>query len=255
MENDNNAVEEFLNGLKPKENPFESKDLEPEKAEGEEGKEEDVVDVKPVPFNKDPKVQRYIDKQVAQALESHKPTEVEKFQKEANVEIPDVLVKIIGNDTPEKQQALKEFAQYLGGLEEKGAQRAIKELENQANAQAQEDVRAQEELDESFGDIEEEYGVDLSSNTAKARQLRTQFVDYVRKIAPKNEDGEVVAFPDMQSAFETFQERQQKAPATSTRAKEIASRGVSRSSDATLAPKTTGKSWKDIEKLFNSLSN
>lgn len=254
MPNDKSAVEEFLGSLgQPKEDPFKSDDPfakadEPKTEEEGEGKKEEKLD-----FHKDPKVQKYIEKRIAKALEGVKPAERIVEEKKGSDDIMDSLVEIVGNDTPEKIRAIERFHKSLLTLEEKGAQRALQQLQEQTERAREEDVKAQRELDESFEEIEETYNVDLSSNSANARKMRSEFIDYVRKIAPKDrETGEVIAYPDMQAAFEDFQERT-KRPAN--RAKDLASRGMTRSGsgDTTVAP-TTDKSWKSIDKLFSKLS-
>ena len=130
----------------------------------------------------------------------------------------------------------------------------LQQLQQQADKQAEDDRQAQEELESAFEEIEETYDVDLSSNTAFAKKTRADFIEYVRKIAPKNKEGEVQSFPDMLSAFEEYQERSKRS-APASRAKELASRSMSRSSDATTAPAATGKSWKDVERMFSKLSS
>ncbi len=257
MPNENKAVDEFLDGLnKSEENPFDNKNEDPFKEPLVEKQEaaDDETEEKPLPFHKDPKVQRYVEKQIAKAIALVKPTEVERFREDTHGqddEVTAVLERIIGNDTPEKAAAVKDFRKVLGSLEERGAQKALQHFAEQAQERAEEDRKAQQELDDSFEEIEETYNVDLTSNTASAKRMRSEFVDYIRKIAPKNEDGEVVAYPDLSAAFEEYQEKRKPAP---SRAKELAARGMSRSTDATAAPKTGGNSWKDVERIFSRLS-
>lgn len=256
--NETSAVAEFLKG-EEKEKSF----FEPEKEElfseekAEEKKEEEVVDEKPLPFHKDPKVQRYVEKQIAKALEGvSTKSETQKFIQEVkgeeSSELMDALTAVIGNDSPEKLRVLKAFEKRMGDIEIKASERAVQEFKAQAEAQVKEDQRAQKELDEAFESIEETYNVDLSSSSPVARKMRSDFVDFVRRIAPKDASGEVIAFPDMSSAFEEFQERT-KRPAGNSRAKELASRSMSRSSDASVQP-TGGKTWKDVDKMINSLN-
>lgn len=265
MPEDKSAVEDFLGGLnKQEKDPFKSSDpfaqmTEEKQEEGTEEKEEEEAAV--LPFHKDPKVQKYVQKQIDKALEAIKPQgEAQRFSEDARAgteqdEITAVLERVIGNDTPEKVAAVKDMRRVMGSLEERGAQRALAQLEEQAGQQAQEDQAAVDELDASFEEVEEAYGVDLSSSTPKAQKTRSDFIDYIRKIAPKNEEGEVTSFPDIPAAWEEFQDKSKRVSPTTNRAKELASRSLSSSTDATVAPKVTGKSWKDIDKIFNNLSS
>lgn len=248
MPKDKENVADFLNNISDKPDLFKEETVEPE--EEVEDKED-----KPLPFHEDPKVQRYVEKQIQKALKDVKPSAEREFRQETKsdeLDLPPALVRLVGNDTDEKKLALREFASYLEGLKGAAKQEFIQELEEQQQHQVQEDNAAVQELDEAFENIEDNYGVDLSSNSTNARQLRTQFVEYVRKIAPKNEDGEVSAFPDLDSAFEEFQERNKRPSAS--RAKELASRGMTRSTDtSTAAPQ--GRSWKDVDKFFSKLKS
>lgn len=257
MADETNAVAEFLKDEKKEKSQF-----EPEKTifteelietlPTEEDDEEKAE--KPLPFHKDPKIQRYISKEIEKRVKDLPVQSAEReFRSETEDEGTDILTRIIGNDTPEKQSAVKDFRKYLGSLEEKAAQKALGEFQANAEAQIEEDRKAQRELDDSFEEIEETYSVDLTSNAPAARKARSEFVDYIRKIAPKNEDGEVIAYPDLNAAFEEFKERSKRAP-SNIKAKELAARGMSRSTDASQAPQNTDKSWKGVERLFSKLS-
>ncbi len=262
MPEDKSAVEDFLGGLnKEEKDPFKSSDPfaemnEDTKDEVVEETVEDAEEEKPLPFHKDPKVQKYVDKQIAKALEGVRPSQVQEF-KEAVSEDTDDLVSaftaIIGNDTPEKQHALKLLDKTLKQVDQRAAEKALEGISKREQAQLEEDRRAQTELDESFDEIEDSFSVDLSSNAPSAKKMRSDFVDYIRKIAPKNEEGEVTAFPDLNAAFEEFQAKSKRVPQNATRAKQLSSRSMSNSTDATVAPKATGTSWKDVDRMFNNL--
>lgn len=224
--------------------------------EGTTNEVSDEMDVeeKPLPFHKDPKVQRYIEKQV-KSLTANAPV-LQSTETVAPSDVKDVIAAfadIIGNDTPEKVKALSALEKTLQGADERASQKAIERFQHQQEEvlkQASEaDRQAQEELDTYFDEIEETYNVDLSSNSASAKAMRSQFIEYVRKIAPKDEKGEVAAFPDLLGAFEDFQERSKRPP---TRAKELANRGITRSSDTTQAM-PQGRSWKDVDRFFDKL--
>lgn len=249
MPNEKNAVVDFLNEVSP------PKDIFKEETQIE-NTEEPVVEEKAVPFHKDPKVQRYVERQIEKALKD-RPSVEREFKEAVSSDVKDVIgafTTIIGNDTPEKVKALEALEKTLNGADERASTKAIERFQKQMQEEQQRateaDVKAQNELDDYFDEIEETYNVDLSSNSTSAKKMRADFIEYVRKIAPKNEQGEVAQFPDLVNAFETFQERQQRAPAT--RAKELASRGMTRSGDASNAP-VTGKSWKDVDAYFDKL--
>ncbi len=250
-------IDEFLetvSGDKPKADPFLADDSDPlgskdSKQEGDEGTkdedgESDVKDEKPLPFHKDPKVQRFIEKEIAKRIGT-KPEKTSTSDDSSEDELTETLIEIIGNDTPQKVAAVKKFRSQLGQLEEKGAERALSQIREQAEAEKREETEAQEQLVEAFDSIEEEYGV----FTVKERN---DFVDFIRRVSPKDADGDVIQYPDIQEAYKVFKSGYK--PSSNTRAKDLASRSMSRSSDATSTPQT-GRTWKDIDKIFSKLSS
>lgn len=251
-----NEVDEFLKDIKDdaQVEPF-SKDASDPLNQG--GTDKGIVDDKDekVPFHKDPKVQRYIDKEIAKRIKDVKPTEVEKFTKDVGMdedELTETLTEIIGNDTPQKIAAIKKFRNQLGKLEEKGAERALAQLREQAEAESAEEAQAQEELANAFESIEEEFEVDLTSNTTAARKERNDFIDFIKRVSPKDGNGDVIQYPDFEETYKLFKSTQK--PVENKRAKDISSRSMTRSTDTGSAP-TTGKTWKDVDKAFAKLAN
>ncbi len=248
-EDKNSTTVDFLNNIDSVE-PFKEEPVEEEKEPIET-----EVDEKPLPFHKDPKIQRYIEKEVDKKLKDFKPAERQFREDVEDIKLPSSFIKLVGNNTPEKVEVLKDLEKYFGTLKGEARQEFLQEMQQQQKQQVEEDKRAEEELENYFEQIEESYNVDLSSNSATAKKQRSDFIDYVRKIAPKNEEGEVVAYPDLVSAFEEFQDKGKRAPAS--RAKELASRGMTRSTDASAgAPKYQvgkGDPWRQVEQHINRL--
>lgn len=251
----NNAVDEFLGDLKnndgdgvfeaSKENPFENENIAQEEVVQEEVKE------KPIPFHKDPKVLKFIEKEVEKRANAFKPqTEEQKF---VGDDIDDVLTRIIGNDTPEKVSAIKDFRKVLLEREERGAERALSQLDQRRQAEIQEENDARAELEEGFETIESTFNVDLSSKTPQARKTRNDFIEFIQRIAPKDENGEVSDYPDFEETFKLFQER--KKPELNTRNRELASRGMARSGETSTTPKDRDFSWKGVEKAISGMFN
>lgn len=248
-EDKKSSAVDFLNNIDSNE-VFKEDSVEEIKEEKEE---------KSLPFHRDPKVQRYVDKQIEKALKD-RPSAEQQFRKEVveEVNLPSSFIKLVGNDTDEKKQVLKDLSTYFGTLKGDAKKEAWEEMQQQAQKaqqlQVEADTKAQEELETYFEEIEETYNVDLSSNSASAKKTRSEFIDFVRKIAPKNEEGEVSAFPDLVSAFEEYQERIKRLQPSNRIAKELAARGLTRSTDASTAV-PTGSSWKDVDKFFDKLKN
>lgn len=223
------------------------------KIEAKETKAEDKEEVeeKPLPFHKDPKVQRFIEKEIAKRIGEIKPED--KTTEEIKDEADELLIRIIGNDTPEKVAAVKDFKKYLQGLEEKGAERAISRLQEQEIAARREEEQALETLNSGFENIEQNYNVDLSSNSPVAKKTRSEFIDFIRRVSPKDEDGEITSFPDLNETFALFQEIGKNKVPSNARAKQLSSRSMDRSVEASGAPQSDDKSWKAVDRIFGKL--
>lgn len=254
MADESSAINEFLNGFgQPKEDPFKSADPFAEKETVDEVIEEAVEEEKALPFHKDPKVQKYIDRQVAKAIaDTPTPPKERQTFKEEEINLPPSFVKLVGNDTDEKKQVLKDLSSYFGSLKGEARQEFLAEMQEQERAVQAQDQAALDELNAGFEEIEDSFGVDLSSGNANAQRIRGAFVEYLKKVSHKNADGEVDQFADIPAAWEEFQSKAQK-PANN-RAKTLASRsmGTQIVSDA---PQVADRSWKGVEKLFSKLSN
>ncbi len=257
-------VDEFLGQVngeskdEPKNDPFiddESDPLATKEVEGTKVAKEDEGDKtgKPeLPYHMDPKLQRYIEKEVGKRIKDIKVPEAPVAKAEAGTDdLTETLIEIIGNDTPQKVAAVKKFREQLGSLEERGAERALEQIRNQADAEAAEVQAAEEELVNAFERIEEENGVDITSNSTAARKERNEFIEFIKRVSPKDANGDVTQYPDMDEAWKVFTSNR-KPTTDNKRAKDIASRSMARSTDSGGTP-TTGKTWKDVDKIFSKL--
>lgn len=244
--NQDSAVKQFLEGTNDNmfdqsKDPFADVTIE-QKEEPIEEKEE-----KPLPYHKDPSLQRYIDKKVKEGLGSReekedKPQAVDDFK-----DVVDSFRTIIGDNTPEKVRALETLQKSLNNLDQKAAQRAEEKIEEIAQRESMADEEAEQELESAFESIEENFNVDLTSSGS--RKTRQEFVAFVEKIAPKDRNGDVIDFPDMNSAWETFSEMKKSTP---NRAKELASRSMARSTGtATVQPKRVD--WNAVDDFMDTL--
>lgn len=251
-----NEVDQFLGDLKEEEkDPFKSEAVDPLNLVSKEEEKKEEEEEEKLPFHKDPKVQRFIEKEIEKRMSGVEPRVIEREVAPSTDTDPltDVLTRIIGNDTPEKISAIKDFQQALASREERVRQEALDEIDRRVDEEREAEIEAQNELVEGFESIEDTFGVDITSNKPSAVATRKEFVDFIQRIAPKDEDGQVVEFPDLEETFRLFQDTK-KGAQPSNRAKELASRSVGRSSDSTVAPQTTDKSWNAVEKWFGKLS-
>jgi len=249
MDKDKTELDAFLGDLsntssedlKQSEDTFETK---------EETVEEPEIE-KPLPFNKDPKVQKFIEKEISRRLADFTP-EVKETTQVPNTRVDDVLTRLIGNDTPEKVSMIKEFKEILLEGTQQAKAEAIAELESRQNANVQADQEAEEELESAFENIEENFDVDITSNNPIAKKTRQEFVAFVEKIAPKDRNGDIVDYPDMNSAWETFSDIK-KSTAQPNRAKDLASRGMRNSAETTSSVPQGRSTFAEAERFIENL--
>ena len=216
--------------------------------------EEDVAEVaedaeKRIPYFKDEKVQKFIQKEIKKGLEGYKSSE-QTFKEEVSQGEPKFissLEKIIGNDTPEKIQALKDLKEDWGGMSKLAKQQAMKDiLEAQQEAEQNEQVELEEavdELDEGRDEIESHFGKPLTEKQWEG------YKDFLLDIEPK---GGYQEYPDFIKTFDKFKSLNSRSNAT---AKTLASRSMERSAPASNQEAPKGGSWKDWEAEKEKLLN
>ena len=205
-----------------------------------------------VPFHKNPKVMKFIEREIAKRIPESKPepeVRVVHSQDEDEDPLSDVLVRIIGNDTPEKLNAIKDFKKALGGMKEEAKYEALREIYSEREEEQQAEIDAQNEVSDALDDIEDTFNIDF--DTPQGRKTKSDFIDYVKRVAPKDNTGEIVAFPDWRETFSLFKESQR--PVSNDRAKDLANRSIS---NTTVANTTQAvDSFEQMDKWLESLSN
>jgi hypothetical protein len=252
MEKD--SVASFLDEFSNKsENPFDVQPKDPFNQEiiPEEKAEEPEKEDKPVPFHKDPKVQRFIEKEINKRMADIKPAEPTK-EKVSQDDEDDYYARLIGNDTPEKVAMIREAKLRDQKLLEQAEERAFNRLSRTEQEKMRAEQEAEQELTSAFENIEETFDVDISSNNPIAKKTRQEFVAFVEKIAPKDRNGTIVDYPDMNSAWETFQTIQ-KSTAQPNRAKELAARSMARSAETKVDLNQKRTTWDDAERFIETL--
>lgn len=248
-----NELDEFLGNLKDNnEDPFKEAETSEDKTKEEDVEKEEEKEEKPLPFNKDPKIQRFIEKQIEKRLASQGKVEKEfVHDTKPSSDDDDYYARLIGNDTPEKLAMIKEAKARDEKLLAQAEERAFSRLSKAQQEEVQAERKAEEELENALDDIEERFEIDITSNEPVAKKTRVDFLKFVERIAPKDKYGEINEYPDMLEAFETFKEMKAK-PSSASKAKDLSSRSMSRGGDtSTTSPK--GYSWKDVDKLFDKL--
>ena len=149
-------------------------------------------------------------------------------------EVPDWWVTLAG-DSQESKQAYDQ-------LMKTSTQKAIDALKEESQSKSKEEGKLVSTITSNLESIEDKFGVDLLSD--KSEKERTDFLNYVEKLASKDDNGKIV-FPNFEATFELWQaknELEQKSkedskpkPNTALR-KQVASLSV-KSNDVTHQPK------------------
>jgi hypothetical protein len=152
---------------------------------------------------------------------------VAEARRESNSEESDYLKKverIYGTDTAEAITATDLLKQAIQGAKEDAKREALEEMRAE-RAQEQKEVQKESEaLDTMLEELEDQYGVDLTSKRSEA--TRTAFFTRLQKLSPKDSDGNVIAYADHHAVWEDLQARSKK---TENRAKDVVSRGMTQS--------------------------
>lgn len=257
MADETKAVDEFLGDLanNGSQDPFSQTpdDLfeAPQEPKKDESLEEEKVE-KPVPFHKDAKIQRMIERQVEKRLaERTVETPVREEKQDSESPYGDILKEIIGDDTPEKRNAIDKFNRTFLDREERIAGSIRQESAQEAQAEAQAEAEADDTLANGFENIEESFGVDLYAPENK--KLKGQFIDFIKKVAPKDADGEIADFPDIEGTFETFQSLRQRNSQTE-RGKDLASRSIERGSNSAAPTLKEQPTFDNLDSLFEKMT-
>lgn len=152
-------------------------------------------------------------------------SETQKFREETGAEdIDQNLARIYGTNTPEAKEATQLLQQALKKSTDKAVERALERFQEERAKENTEVAREESTLDSFMETIEDEFNVDLTSNTAEAKRARDTFLDTLERLSPKR-DGEIVEYAD---PIATWEYAQSKLNRPSNRAKELSSRGMTR---------------------------
>lgn len=154
---------------------------------------------------------------ITEAQELRKTTEEADYLK--------LVDKIYGNATPEAKEATELLKEALKGVHASARKEALEEAvktyqserENESQAVADEE----ENLDEMMDGLEEDYDADFSNEAT-----RKGFLDLLEKVSPKDRDGNIIEYADPDTTWQLYEQQRTRG---SNRAKELASRSMTRS--------------------------
>lgn len=231
-----NEQDQFLKDLEVDEtaDPFQPETPVVEKPE--EGKEEDDVAVQK---ERDNREARRAKKALAEEREANivlntRLQVLSEVKNEANgtSESLKTVDRLFGTDTPENLAATELLKTAFKGMKEEAVREAIETIREE-RAKEQESVKQEEKvLDSMLEELEDEYNIDLTSPSADT--TRKAFFRELERMSPKDSNGNVLAYADHLAVFESLQSKSKKPE---NRAKDLASRTMTRSgasADSTL---------------------
>lgn len=167
---------------------------------------------------------------------------LENAPKSAPDDVDPRLVRMYGADNIE---AAKLHQELLNDAESRAEERALTRMKSSQAEEAAQEREYQTFITGELEAIEDAFDVDLTSNAPAARKTRSEFLDLVEKLSPKDAGGDVVGFADFESTWDVYQSRKKEAPAS--RAKEVAARTMQKSGNpapAQQAPTPGFDGWK-----------
>lgn len=190
------------------------------------------------PFNKNPKIKRFIQKQVQKGLEEAlqsqmQPNQVRVDNTPTNDDVPAAWIAMYG-DNEDSRKAWKHNSMILDDYKMQAKQEALAEIRSEQDRATAEVQEFEGLIESSLEDLEEEYNVDLTSNTPAAKKARSEYLDLVQRLSPKDADGNVTSYADFHETWNIYQSSRPVAP-TNTRNKDLAARSISQNSDAPAA--------------------
>lgn len=242
------AVQEFFNNL-PKEDKSEKADIFGTKKAPTEPtippKDEDEEEIDDSLKNRrhrrlEAKLQAEREANIALSERVKVLSEVDKFTKETPEVDPDIARMFDTSDIG-KENALR-LSRKLSEIEERAEQRALQRINELKEQEAQEVEKAGNFIDSQLDNLEEQFGVAFYGSK-KADALRSEFLQFVEKISPKDEAGDLTDYADFETSFEAFQSMHTKERPDNSRQKEIASRSMQRSQSNSPAPKVRSTGW------------
>lgn len=244
-----NEIDSFFEGL-PSEDKQVREDMFTEKpVVPAEGDNKVVAPVAPEEGNEPHKNRRHrrLEQQLQQERDARIRAEAEaeaarKYgtnQGAPSTEVDPRWIRMYG-DTPESREAWKLQQDIFNDYKTQAKEEAVNEVR-----QAQLDAQRQEKefetlIDSELEGIEDEFGVDVTSDAPAARKARREFLAMVEQASPKDANGTITAYADFGTVWEYYQLKQgsSKDVNSNARNKEIASRSMAPNNGASSSEQT-----------------
>lgn len=152
-------------------------------------------------------------------------SEAQKFATDIEGSIDESLLRLYGdNDTG--RQAAKITQNLLNRTRDEATHAALEKFQETQQQEANEIAEQHGVLDGMLEELEDEFNVDLTSNTAEAKRARIGFFATLERVSPKDKEGNVKDYADPIATWEFYQS--QNKP-DNNRAKDLGSRSMVKS--------------------------
>lgn len=172
-------------------------------------------------------------------------TEAQKYRQEIGSDVSDEGLKSwleIYGDRPEHRKAYEILQNKIIKPVSDRAERLQEELDEVKNRDvvANQQVKEYEGfIDREFERLEDRYDVDFTSDEA----LRNALLDEVKRISPKDTEGNIKEYGDFDAAMENVIEKSKQQDAGSQKRNEIASRSMANNGGNTNLPPQRSRGW------------
>lgn len=153
-------------------------------------------------------------------------SETDKFKQDTGT-LDEDLARIYGADTPQNAEATRILQGAFKRYSDKAKAEALEEFRSLQAQVAEERRKAESFVTSELESIEDDFDVDLTSDSPAARKRRAGLLELVEKLSPKDKDGNITDYADFGTAYEIYQSREQKRDAT--RKKAVVTRTMTKS--------------------------
>lgn len=197
-------------------------------AEDEENVSEEVKNRRHRRLESKLQAEREANIQMAAKLEAN--TEAMKFlQGNSNgSEFLNGIDKIYGTDSSEAIAATELLKKAFIDVKEVAKNEALEILRSEQQVMREAVDNELKVLDSMVEDIEDEYGVDLTSE--KGQEIKKGYLKAIERLSPKDSEGRILNYADHHAVWEDFQVKLNKR--TENRAKDISARSMVHSNSA-----------------------
>jgi len=156
-------------------------------------------------------------------------------------EFRNLVSPIFGDNTAEKAAATDLFEAALKRVYEKSKEDAVAEVETRTSRGSQAIRSEEQKLDDMVDEVEDEFGRDLSPEDKRG------FYSLLDRLSPKDEDGDIIEYADPITTYELYEARKGRA---SNRAKETASRSMTRSGASQPSKLEDDANWRAVKDII-----